>query len=397
MPIPKITSIFPRIKNSSGNSGNSDIENMELDLQEITTNEATPSSSSPSHSDLPSLKSLTDTVASKRLRSDDSEKTDEPKRQNLNSSVFENDNLSFNLESSKSSPENVLKTQTSPNLESSGSLFDQLEVSFEPNTPHWVPLLLKSFDSLTCDLKSNMACLSQEVKSVSAKFDTFSADLTNRMDALELKSLSLSKDQGEISQRVISMETEIKTLKSICNEYEKSLNFLSVMHEDSKKGMAELSEKNQNLNNLVEKLSAQVDNNEQHNRNDCLLLHGIPEKSRELPNESKNLFVKSVNENLGLNISTDAIHRAHRLGKKRQNGKPRPIIARFLNFEARNEIYLNKKKFRGKPISVTENLTAKRMHLKYTAEQNFGPNNVWTKEGRIYSKDPQGNLVTICA
>ena len=72
------------------------------------------------------------------------------------------------------------------------------------------------------------------------------------------------------------METEIKTLKSICNEYEKSLNFLSVMHEDSKKGMAELSEKNQNLNNLVEKLSAQVDNNEQHNRNDCLLLHGIP-------------------------------------------------------------------------------------------------------------------------
>ena len=70
------------------------------------------------------------------------------------------------------------------------------------------------------------------------------------------------------------------------------------------------------------------------------------------------------------------MHRAHRLGKKRQNGKPRPIIARFLNFEARNEIYLNKKKFRGKPISVTENLTAKRMHLKYTAEQNFGPNNV---------------------
>ena len=72
---------------------------MGLDLQENTTNEATPSSSSPSHSDLPSLKSLTDTVASKRLRSDDSEKTDEPKRQNLNSSVFENDNLSFNLDS----------------------------------------------------------------------------------------------------------------------------------------------------------------------------------------------------------------------------------------------------------------------------------------------------------
>ena len=37
------------------------------------------------------------------------------------------------------------------------------------------------------------------------------------------------------------------------------------------------------------------------------------------------------------------------------------------------------------------------MDLKYTAKQKFGPNNVWTKEGRIYSKDPQGNLVTICA
>ena len=73
MPIPKITSIFPKIKNPSGNSGTSDIENMGLDLQENTTNEATPSSSSPSHSDLPSLKSLTDTVASKRPCSDDSE------------------------------------------------------------------------------------------------------------------------------------------------------------------------------------------------------------------------------------------------------------------------------------------------------------------------------------
>ena len=41
MPIPKITSIFPKIKTPSGNSGTSDIENG-LDLQENTTNEATP-------------------------------------------------------------------------------------------------------------------------------------------------------------------------------------------------------------------------------------------------------------------------------------------------------------------------------------------------------------------
>ena len=207
MPIPKITSIFPKSKNTCENN---DVEIIGL-VDENPINEATPSSSSPSHSDLPSMKPLTDTGASKRLRSDDSEKTDDPKRQNLNSSVFDNDDLSFNLDSSKSSTENVLKTQTSLNLESSDSLYDQLEASFEPNTPHWVPLLIKSFDSLSWELKSNMTCLSQEVKSVSAKFDTFSADLTNRMDALELKS---SSEINSLHERLDSFEATQKDLSA---------------------------------------------------------------------------------------------------------------------------------------------------------------------------------------
>ena len=45
-----------------------------------------------------------------------------------------------------------------------------LEVPFDKNTPFWVAILLKSFDALKNDIQSNVHALSEEVKSVNAKF-----------------------------------------------------------------------------------------------------------------------------------------------------------------------------------------------------------------------------------
>ena len=56
--------------------------------------------------------------------------------------------------------------------------------------------------------------------------------------------------------------------------------------------------KNSDLIQHIESLSKQVDTNEQHNRSECLLLHGVPETSTETPTQSKTIFVNEIGKNL---------------------------------------------------------------------------------------------------
>ena len=61
-------------------------------------------------------------------------------------------------------------------------------------------------------------------------------------------------------------------------------------------------------------------------------------------------------------IKPEGIDRSQRLGnpKKSITAKPRPIIVKYVTYNTRNIIYRNKKVVKGKGISVTESLTAKR-------------------------------------
>ena len=152
---------------------------------------------------------------------------------------------------------------------------------------------------------------------------------------------------------------------------------------------------NANLLKSVDILSAQLDSNEQHNRNECLLLHGVPESDKETPLQSSTLFVENINRHLKAGMELGHIRRSHSLGKKRTNRKPRPIIARFWDSGLRNHLYFKKKELKNSGISITENLTKKRMILKTEAEAKYGSANVWTREGRIYAKGTNDAIVPI--
>ena len=322
--------------------------------------------------------------AQKRNRSQNSESED-TKRQNLNDTL------------SSTNSTNISENICSDLLDLDRSIFDQLEVSFEGKTPHWVPLLIKSFDALNRELSSNMRSLSEEVKSINGKFDTFSTEISRRIESLEKDSDTLKKNQGEIANDISALQTQVTTMKKKGEEQEKGINFVSSQYEDIKKEFSNLNTKNQNMQKTIVALTNQIDNMEQHNRNECLVLHGIPEKAKELPHESVNLFVQTVNEHLGLNteINADMIRRAH--GKKRTDGKSRPITARIWSSNLRNDIYFSKKKLKDKSISITENLTQRRLEKLKKAEEQYGKKQVWTKEGRIYSKDDKGIIKLIYA
>ena len=138
---------------------------------------------------------------------------------------------------------------------------------------------------------------------------------------------------------------------------------------------------NARLNKEVDLLKIQVDNMEQRNRNINLLVHGVPEEVGENTTEK---CCKLINEKV-VNLECADIAISHRYGPFRLK-KTRPIIVRFSTEAKKLEVYRNKKRLKGSRIVVTENLTSLRLSLYKKAMTVLGSNNVWTSEGKIFTK-----------
>ena len=78
-----------------------------------------------------------------------------------------------------------------------------------------------------------------------------------------------------------------------------------------------LKNENDRFNKRINSLEMIVDNNEQHNRNINLVLHGVAEKNGE---NTTNLFVDSLSPRI--QISNGDIARIHRLGPPRNCQRP---------------------------------------------------------------------------
>ena len=68
-------------------------------------------------------------------------------------------------------------------------------------------------------------------------------------------------------------------------------------------------------------------------------------------------MLRTFSEEQSVEIKEDDLGRSHRLGKpKRKDNKPRPIIAKFVRYAVRKEIFMNKSKLKGKRLLITESI-----------------------------------------
>ena len=68
-----------------------------------------------------------------------------------------------------------------------------------------------------------------------------------------------------------------------------------------------------------------MDRQEQYSRRNCLLIHGIKEEKDE---NTDNVVIKFIQDDLQEEINIEDLDRMHRIGKA-NNGKSRPIIVKF--------------------------------------------------------------------
>ena len=124
-----------------------------------------------------------------------------------------------------------------------------------------------------------------------------------------------------------------------------------------KKSRKELNEKVFALTKRTKDLEESVD--QQYSRRNCLLIHGVEEIRKE---DTDKLVLNVINNDLENDLTEVAIDRTHSIGDPiMKRRKARPIIAKFVGYYDRKEVFSKKKHLKGKGDSITESLTSFRM------------------------------------
>ena len=121
-------------------------------------------------------------------------------------------------------------------------------------------------------------------------------------------------------------------------------------------------------------LEESVDQQGQNSCWNCLLIHGVEENSNE---DMDKLVLNIINNDLEIDLMEVAIDRTHSIGDPKKKKKTtRSIIAKFVRYYDRNEVFSKKKHVKGKDVSITESLTSFRMNKLEEAREKCGFNHV---------------------
>ena len=152
---------------------------------------------------------------------------------------------------------------------------------------------------------------------------------------------------------------------------------------EKERQISELKNEVKYLNEKVERMDRSLDRHEQYSRRNCLLIHGVKENEKE---DTDEVVIEFFEKEMEEKLSANDIDRSHRLGKKQTGSRPWPIIIKFARCNVRNVIFRKKKIMKGKAVSITDNLTKKRIAEMKVARETYGFKNVWSqdKENFIY-------------
>ena len=135
------------------------------------------------------------------------------------------------------------------------------------------------------------------------------------------------------------------------------------------------------LTDKISSLSVQVDEQEQYSRRNCLLIHDIKVNWNE---DAYTLSISIINKHLGLDMQPFDIDPMLYIGNKNIACKKGwAIIIKFTRYNIRKTVFMNKRKFKGANMSVTESLTSLWIEKLRYARDECGFNKVWASDSRI--------------
>ena len=168
----------------------------------------------------------------------------------------------------------------------------------------------------------------------------------------------LNKDTKSLETKVTALEAENKALKLRLDALEKKQG----------EGEGNLTKVKEEMTQAKEEVKKEVKEEliERDERSDNLVIYGLKESEEEEAEERKKEdeeMVKKVAKQTGVTVEENDVEVKFRAGKKREDGKPRPLIIRMKDPEKREKILdgANKlgKKDEWKKVYVAPDMTAK--------------------------------------
>ncbi len=211
-----------------------------------------------------------------------------------------------------------------------------------------------------------------------------------------------SEEQGTLALKLIELlndDAVLDKLKQVLypKELSKQLKGLNDQIVRLQQQLAAKDEKIKTLEERVIKLEVDSDAVEQYSRRANLQIRGIAECNGG--EDTDQLVLNIINDNMGLVVERDDIERSHRLGRKTDgNGRPRtrPVIVRFTTerlrddvFKARTKLKLYNNNHRDSPIYINDDLTARRAKLSFDTrilKREKRIQDCWTAFGKVVVK-----------
>ena len=146
-----------------------------------------------------------------------------------------------------------------------------------------------------------------------------------------------------------------ETIKFIIEKLEE----IEVNRREKERDIAELKSTINGLDARVDKVETVLDHKEQYSSRNRLLIHDFDKKNLENTDDVViNILKKEMNEE----VTHRDIDNTHCLvNQKPDKNKPQRIIIKFSRYNVRAKILKNKRKLKGKQMSVTKSLTKGRI------------------------------------
>ena len=135
---------------------------------------------------------------------------------------------------------------------------------------------------------------------------------------------------------------------------------------------------------LEEKQACKLNDLEQYGRRNNIRITGVKEDDNETSDQTADVIVDTMNRKIpGLELKTD-IDISHCLGRH-DNGKPWPIIVKFISRTKKNHILRNRKFFTGSNIYINEDLTHLNQQVLICIKRNMQREyeSVWVRDGTL--------------
>lgn len=172
--------------------------------------------------------------------------------------------------------------------------------------------------------------------------------------------------QKAIQQDISNLMTMQPTLRESLEMLSARMNNIDKVFTESQASLNPIAPIEQHMRLLQQSFGTQhhkLIGLEDHSRRCNIIVYGIPEVDPEAEKDLRDkVLVEVFEKRLGVPVSSVA--RIHRLGRRKNNGKNRPIILNFQDFNEKKAVFSNVPKLKGSAIHIQHDNSQKTLRKR---------------------------------